>query len=58
MIAPHAIVRATPATDIDNLVKFVASSEGLALAKAFRRIEDAELPRSVVRMAETVAERS
>jgi len=34
---------------------FLATSEGLALVKAFTRIKEAKLRRSIVRLAEEIA---
>jgi hypothetical protein len=53
-------------TNVDNLAEaasptyvsdFLATSEGLALTRAFTRISDAKLRRSIVDMVEQIAAR-
>jgi transcriptional regulator with XRE-family HTH domain len=38
------------------IARFIASDDGLALVKAFRRIDDSTLRRAVVRMVEAIAD--
>jgi transcriptional regulator with XRE-family HTH domain len=54
---PGANDRARPATlSTDNVDEFLASSDGLALLKAFMEIDDTALRRSVVRLVEGIAQ--